>query len=242
MILFNVKCFLLVGNPFFEAYLHSDLLGKAIFLSLIALSIATWALLFHKIALTRQVQTLSSNFKKRVLSNKRQILTVENGGGSDPFSYLHAALKTQTTEILNKNHHFSREKEKSSYLSPSDIDVVEAHLAVSVDEQTQELEKHLYILATVVTLAPFLGLLGTVWGILSTFSEMQAHVGGNSNQMVLSGLSLALATTVLGLVDAIPALIGYSYLKNVIRRYRGEMESFSHEMLTSVELQYRRVE
>jgi biopolymer transport protein TolQ len=60
--------------------------------------------------------------------------------------------------------------------------------------------------------------------------------------MVLGGLSLALATTVLGLLDAIPALIGYNYLKNTIRDFTTEMEGFSNEILAAVELQYRKVE
>lgn len=60
--------------------------------------------------------------------------------------------------------------------------------------------------------------------------------------MVLSGLSLALATTVLGLIDAIPALIGYNYLKNSIRDFAMEMEGFSNDLLTSVELEYRKMD
>ena len=86
-----------------------------------------------------------------------------------------------------------------------------------------------------------MGLLGTVWGILTTFSELQSATGP-TNQTVLSGLSLALATTVLGLIDAIPALIGYNYLKNSIRDFETDMEGFSTEILASVELQYRRVD
>ena len=70
---------------------------------------------------------------------------------------------------------------------------------------------------------------------------MQA-LGGGGHASVLSGLSLALATTVLGLLDAIPALIGYNYLKNSIRDFQTDMESYSNEMLASVELQYRRVD
>jgi biopolymer transport protein TolQ len=90
-------------------------------------------------------------------------------------------------------------------------------------------------------LAPFLGLLGTVWGILTTFSEMTTQSGGG-HQAILSGLSLALATTVLGLVDAIPALIGYNYLKNTIQEFETEMGEFAHLALASIELQYRKVD
>jgi biopolymer transport protein TolQ len=71
---------------------------------------------------------------------------------------------------------------------------------------------------------------------------MQSQAVGSSHQMVLSGLSLALATTVLGLIDAIPALIGYNYLKNGIRDFNTEMEEFANEILASVEMQYRKVD
>ena len=91
-----------------------------------------------------------------------------------------------------------------------------------------------------VTLAPFLGLLGTVWGILLTFSQIEAKGMSGSNTGMLAGLSLALATTVVGLLVAIPALVGYNYLRNWLREYRREAEEFSHLLLTSVELQYRK--
>ena len=71
---------------------------------------------------------------------------------------------------------------------------------------------------------------------------MQTATGANTHQMVLSGLSLALATTVLGLIDAIPALMGYNYLKHSIKDFATDMEGFSNEILTAVELQYRKVE
>lgn len=112
----------------------------------------------------------------------------------------------------------------------------------TVTNETKFLEKNLFILATIVSLAPFLGLLGTVWGILTTFSELQSQAAGSTHQMVLGGLSLALATTVLGLIDAIPALIGYNYLKNNIRDFETDMESFANEILASVEMQYRQVD
>jgi len=164
-------------------------------------------------------------------------------GDWEPFS----AERIKTIEILNKNRRFAQlnkgsGSETASYLSPSDIEFVESHLLSTVSSQTSNLEKNLYVLSTVVSLAPFLGLLGTVWGILTTFSELQSLSTGSTHQMVLGGLSLALATTVMGLLDAIPALIGYNYLKNGIKDFQTEMECFSNEILTSVELQYRKVD
>ena len=76
-----------------------------------------------------------------------------------------------------------------------------------------------------------------------TFSQLQQPgISTGSNGSMLSGLSLALATTVIGLVVAIPALVGYNYLKNAGREYRRDLENFSRLLLTSVELRYRRPE
>jgi biopolymer transport protein TolQ len=104
------------------------------------------------------------------------------------------------------------------------------------------LEKDLFILSTSVTLAPFLGLLGTVWGILVTFSELQAGSSAGSNTAIIGGLSTALSTTVLGLVIAIPALIAYNYLKNNLRMFTSDMEDFLHNLISTLELQYRKVD
>jgi biopolymer transport protein TolQ len=169
----------------------------------------------------------------------------------NPFMSIYLALKKCTMEMLNKNRRFTQAhkalggqpvQDEPSFLSPADVDFVEVHLSSTIAMQIKDLEKNLYILATTVSLAPFLGLLGTVWGILTTFSELQMGAAGNSNQLVIGGLSLALATTVLGLLDAIPALIGYNYLKSTIRDFETDMQKFSTEVLASVELQYRRVD
>jgi biopolymer transport protein TolQ len=133
-------------------------------------------------------------------------------------------------------------KDKSTgMLSATDIDSVATMLFQERRKESEKLEKNIYILSMVVTLAPFLGLLGTVWGILMTFSHMQGGHAG-SNQMVLAGISLALATTVLGLIDAIPALIGFHILKQKVRKIDFEMESFSTDILSAIELNYRKVD
>jgi len=236
-------------NPFFDAYAQSDLLGKLIFLSLVLLSVLTWVILLHKIWVTYQAKRQSQQFHLYFSNEKSKLLTLEypdhrQNKEINPFLSLFQVLKKQTTDILNKNKRFGLQDKDSgaSFLSPSDIDVVESHLMTTIATQTKNLEKNLFILATVVALAPFLGLLGTVWGILTTFSELQSQGGMTSNQAVLGGLSMALATTVLGLVDAIPALIGYNYLKSVIKDFSTDMQCFSNEILAYVEMRYRKVD
>lgn len=241
------------SNPFFDAYIHSDFLGKLIFIGLVVLSIASWVILLHKTWLTYRARKHSAQFYAVFQLQRSNPLSLECEQTSkknqpNPFFDLYAVLKKHTMDILNKNRRFGQSISKGandnsySYLSPSDIEFVDTHLMSTIASQTQHLERNLFILATVVSLGPFLGLLGTVWGILTTFSELQAQGGGGTNQMVLGGLSLALATTVLGLLDAIPALIGYNYLKNAINSFETDMEGFSTEILAAVEMQYRKVD
>lgn len=104
-------------------------------------------------------------------------------------------------------------------------------LASARAEQRKFLEKGLFFLPTVVSLAPFLGLLGTVWGILLTFHELQHGAAVQGNATVMGGLAMALGTTVVGLLVAIPALVSYNYLRAQIRHFCVEMETFSEHLL-----------
>lgn len=237
----------LATNPFYDAYLQSDYLGKLIFIGLVLLSVISWIIMLYKGILTYRARKFSLEFYSRFHTQKANPLVLECDQTQlnkkiNPFLQLYIVLKKHTLDILNKNRHFSEGSQKSAYLSPSDVEFVEMQLLSSIAKQTKDLEKNLFILSTVVSLGPFLGLLGTVWGILTTFSHLQAASGGSTNQMVLGGISLALATTVLGLIDAIPALIGYNYLKNEISSLSTDMEGFSTEILAAVEMHYRKVD
>lgn len=238
----NVKLLLLASHPFINAYIQSDFLGKLIFLALGFLSIISWVLLIYKIWLIQKMQGMSRDFRHQFIQSKHRLLEIEmDHAKSNPFWSMYSVLKRYSIDLLDKNRQFGKanSSSKSVYLSPSDLDFVGAHLYNEVAMQTKFLEKNLFVLATVVSLAPFLGLLGTVWGILTTFSQLQMQGG---SQVVLGGLSMALATTVLGLVDAIPALVGYNFLKNKIREFQTDMDGFATEMLATAELQYRKVD
>ena len=254
-----VNTIILGANPFFDAYTQSDVLGKLIFIGLYILSICSWIVLIHKIWLTYRAKKAAARFHEVFQLQKISPLsldceTLNKRSDENPFLILYNVFKKQTMDVLAKNRHFgygqqetdklhsSMHGHESGSLSLSDIDFIASHLSTAIAGQIKHLEKNLYILSTTVSLAPFLGLLGTVWGILMTFAVLQTQGSANSHQMILSGLSLALATTVLGLIDAIPALVGYNYLKNSIREFATEMESFSNEILASVELQYRKVD
>ncbi|HEY2810204.1 MAG TPA: MotA/TolQ/ExbB proton channel family protein [Rhabdochlamydiaceae bacterium] len=237
-------------GPFTSAYAQSDVFGKSIILGLVFLSLLCWILLLYKIWLTRHVKRISAIFYQAYRKNKEDLLRVEiadlpspkHPKVPHPFGEIFLTLKSKTCEILNKNLYFAQKEKGQVHLSPADLEMIETCTLTTLSSQIKGLEKNLFILSTIVTLAPFLGLLGTVWGILLTFSELQTGASIGSNSAILGGLSTALVTTVLGLVIAIPALISYNYLKTTIKDYASDMEDFLYDLLSTVELQYRKAD
>lgn len=234
----------LATNPFVQAYAESDALGKMIFLGLFLLSFASWAILLYKLWIGYQIRKTIPSYEQVFASHSKNPLNlsfenIENSK-SHPFLILYLEIKEKTKEILNKNRYF-HENDKVS-LSKTDMDLIESALYHKINQETSRLDKNLFVLSMVVTLAPFLGLLGTVWGILLTFSDLTTHSITNINSTVLSGLSMALTTTVIGLIVAIPALIGYNVLKSSSRSLSKKMEDFSKNLLHTIELQYRKVD
>jgi biopolymer transport protein TolQ len=229
-------------NPFITAWGESDLIGKAIFSALMFLSLLSWTILIHKWWITSRVKAESLLFKRSFFEQKHNPLEVTYARTTHPetpnaFQIIYEVLKTKTKEHLTKN----KKGNSPPFLSFSDISLLETFSMSTIATITKYLEKNLYLLSTIVTLAPFLGLLGTVYGILITFSAL-ATEGSMGNQQVLGGLSLALTTTVIGLINAIPALIGYNYLKNSISDFDHEMERFSTEVLSTIAMQYKQFE
>lgn len=241
---------LAASNVFLTAYSQSDFFGKLIFLGLFFLSLICWIVLVHKAWMTRNVKKVSVAFQAAIDQNRSPIFSLDLGhlpqpakrSLPHPFAQIFTDLRSKAVEILNKNRFFASKDGNNSpavHLSSQDLELIESHTLTTISAQGKILERNLFILSTVVTLGPFLGLLGTVWGILISFGEM--HTGGtaSSNAAVIGGLSTALATTVLGLLIAIPALIAYNYLKHSLRDLSSDMEDFLYRLLAQVELQYR---
>lgn len=223
-----------------SAYTQSDLFGKAIFWALFLLSSLSWTFLIQRIwmafLIKKQNAKVGAWFEKQgqaLLSSRLEEKLV------GPFYEIHKELQSKTQEVLEKNRYFSENKQQV-FLSSADIELIGSHLNTTLLKKARLLEKHLFLLPTVVTLGPFLGLLGTVWGILVTFSHLKAHSLSQMNAFVLSGLSMALATTVAGLLVAIPALVAYNYIKNEIQEIKKDMSHFTQDLITHLEMQYRK--
>ena len=209
---------LATGNPFITSYIQSDWFGKGIFWGLFTLSALSWTILVHKAWLFYQVRKLSDEFV--LLFSEKEPLALQftkpvKGSLLEvphPFFEIYKSLKQKTLQIIGKNHFFA--PNAASAISEADLGLIESQVYSTLAKQNKLLEKNLFVLSIISTLGPFLGLLGTVWGILLTFGELQSRGISSSNASMLAGLSMALATTVIGLVIAIPAFAGYTYLKN----------------------------
>jgi biopolymer transport protein TolQ len=237
-----------MSNPIVESYLNSDTFGKSIFIALFALSTITWILLLHKVWVVKSARRLSPkalSFVENQDTDPLDLECEELGSKSipNPFIDILNSLKTHTLAILDKNQivesKVDSDNSKQPYLLPPDIDLVDAHLQMVKNQHLEYLERNLFVLSMVVGLAPFLGLLGTVWGVLLTLGELQLHGNATISDQMLSGLSMALATTVLGLVVAIPAMISFSYLKNRIYQFSLELDDYSHILLARIEMYHR---
>jgi biopolymer transport protein TolQ len=236
IILGNGLMFLLSsGNPFIHAYLQSDWFGKGIFWGLFFLSGISWTILIQKGVMLFHVRRLSKEFISLFSAKDPLGLQFNKLQAPHPFFEIYKAFKIRALSIVSRNHFF---QSGNMAFSESDLDLLAEEIHAAASCQMKKLERHLFILPTVVTLGPFIGLLGTVWGILMSFSQMQGKTGGT--EAMLAGLSLALAATVIGLVVAIPAVIGNNYLKNALREWKRDTEDFSHLLLSSVELHYQK--
>lgn len=228
------------ANPIIDSYFQSDLFGKGIFLALFILSILTWVLFLKKSLYIKTLLREGMEIEAIVHDYTQKPLALNLSQKQHPFADLYSVLKKKSVEILQKNHDSHGQVEGSAYLYSSDIALLDAHLDSLVSKELNGLEKDLFVLSTVISLAPFLGLLGTVWGILLTFTELHANHLMEKSTVVMGGLSMALGTTVVGLLVAIPALISYNYLKSKLSSFETRFNDFGTVLLNAVEIQYRR--
>lgn len=228
---------------FFRSFFTSDPFGKGIFLALFTLSFLSCYILISKFLSYKVIFSQIKSFKRLVETHEQKILQIpiQDKPSMNPFHSIYYVLQKTALKLLKKNQYFSMNEQKAATLSNNDLNHIHQALERSIEKQGLKLSKNLFILSTVVSLAPFLGILGTVWGILISLSSMQESISTLGNSGVLAGLSTALATTVLGLVIAIPALISFNYLKNCHQLVMQEMDLLAHDLIAKVTLSYQQV-
>ena len=207
---------------------------KLVLLILVYFSVVSWAIIFYKLRVIYKAMKASDRFQEFFWSKKRFDLIAQ---GMKPYDA--SPLTVLFREAYREMGAMQNPLEVGMSAEMGRKDNVARALRRASTSETHRLEKFLTFLATTASAAPFIGLFGTVWGIMDAFIGI-GQTGSASLAVVAPGISEALIATAIGLAAAIPAVIGYNHLLSKVNVLVGEMDSFSQEFLNIVERMDRR--
>ena len=205
-----------------QLFLRADFVVKAVILLLIASSIFSWTLIFDKARLFRRIDRSTKSFEDKFWKSKSAEAFYKNlpNKVDDPLTII---FKSAMGEVI-------KTRSKSSAVQSARVERV---LEVSIDTQIKSVEKNFTYLATIGSTAPFIGLFGTVWGIMNSFQSI-AISRNTSLAIVAPGIAEALFATALGLLAAIPAVIAYNKFNSDSQRYFARVDNFSKRFLSII--------
>jgi biopolymer transport protein TolQ len=217
----------------------TGLVVKLVLFILLYFSVVSWAIIFFKLLQVHRANSESERFLDFFWKTKRfdaisaQVDRFANSPLSVVFSEGYAELK----KLMEKGE----EKQDPSVVSTDlgGIDNIARALRRATTSEITRLEKYVTFLATTGSTAPFIGLFGTVWGIMTAFKGI-GETGSASLAVVAPGIAEALIATAIGLVAAIPAVMGYNHFQHKIRVLIAEMDNFSTEFLNIVQRTFTR--
>jgi len=204
-------------------FLQADFLVKIVMVGLVLASFWCWAIIFEKIMRMRRLRRQAGQFEENFWSGG-SLDDLFDRIGSRPIDPMSAIFSSAMREWRRSTSRAGREGETHQSLSER-IDRV---MQITLNRELEQLERYMTFLASVGSTAPFVGLFGTVWGIMNSFSAI-AVSKNTSLAVVAPGIAEALFATALGLVAAIPAVIAYNKLSTDINRYAGRLEAFAGE-------------
>ena len=201
-------------------FLRADIIVKSVIILLIASSIYSWAIIIEKYKLFKKINQSSEEFENKFWKSKSAESFYNNLPQEieDPM----ANVFKDTMQVIIKS------KSKSNLSNR-----LESMLEVNIEKQINVIEKNFTFLATVGSTAPFIGLFGTVWGIMNSFQSI-AISRNTSLAIVAPGIAEALFATALGLLAAIPAVVAYNKFNSDSRKYSGRIENFSKRFISII--------
>ena len=205
-----------------KLFLRADFVVKTVIIILIAASIYSWAIIFNKQKLFKKINLSTIEFENKFWKAK----SAESFNNSLPSKSQDPAtliFKDAMVELL-------KTKSKSSSVQ---VARVERILEISTEKQFRLIEKNFIFLATIGATAPFIGLFGTVWGIMNSFQSI-AISRNTSLAIVAPGIAEALFATALGLLAAIPAVIAYNKFSNDSKLYLARIENFCKRLISII--------
>ena len=201
-------------------FLRADIIVKSVMIILVVFSIYSWAFIFDKIRLFRKINKSAEEFEEKFWKSKSAETFYNN---------LHSTTDDPMAELFKSSMQMVMKSRSKSNLSERLAGVLEAN----IEKQMTNVDKNYTFLATVGSTAPFIGLFGTVWGIMNSFQSI-AISRNTSLAIVAPGIAEALFATALGLLAAIPAVIAYNKFSNDSKKYSQKLENFSKRFISII--------
>lgn len=212
-----------------QIMLESGIVVKSVLGILVLASLFSWAIVFKKRSLVRSVEKNNKNFME-IYKNSAKVSDVYEKCNELPFSP-YKSLFVHGYKELEKVR--SSDTDLKKHFEGFGLGMIERALKQGVNETNLELEKSLSVLASIGSITPFIGLFGTVWGIIDSFTGIAG--GGATIDAVAPGIAEALIATAIGLAAAIPAVWFYNHYNSANAKLNTDMESFGQEFLNVVE-------
>ena len=205
-----------------QLFLRADFVVKSVIIILLVASVYSWALIFDKYRLFKRIYKSTKAFEDKFWKSKsaEQLYNSITNKSNDPLT---SVFETAMTELV-------KTKSKSSSVQTARVSRV---LEIAIDKEIRLIEKNFTFLATVGSTAPFIGLFGTVWGIMNSFQSI-AISRNTSLAIVAPGIAEALFATALGLLAAIPAVVAYNKFISDSRKYVTTLDNFSKRFLSII--------
>ena len=203
-----------------KLFVRADIIVKSVIIILIACSIYSWAVIIEKIKLFKKINSSSEDFENKFWKSKSAENFYDNfpSKTEDPM----ARVFLDSMQVMLKSKRSSNLNEKMSRM-----------LEINIEKQMEKIEKGYTFLAAVGSTAPFIGVFGTVWGIMNSFQSI-AISRNTSLAIVAPGIAEALFATALGLLAAIPAVVAYNKFNNDAKKYSQKLENFSKRFLSII--------
>lgn len=233
----------MIATGLVYAFLESTIEGKIVLLALFLASIFSWSVMVTKLRYLHFAKKQSARFSTLFHRDRAPLRIYEQGvrfDGSPLYAIYEAGAVELCFQMLGStevDETFRARLDAAEKISPAQMRAVQAAMERAVGESALKLESHMIILSTAVSGGPFLGLLGTVWGVMDAFAGI-AESGTANLAAMAPGVAGALITTVVGLLVAIPAMFGYNFLVTSLRSIIVQSDNFAAELSSEIEHRY----
>ena len=211
-------------------------MAKFVIFLLLMFSIVSWAIMIFKMLGFKKIRQETSSFINifRRRTSLENIYSASKGMRACPMARVFIAGYSEFASQFKASGGVIGAGEGDQRYFLEGLDNIARSLERAVGEETTKMERFLFFLATTGSTSPFIGLFGTVWGIMISFQAV-AQTGASSIAIVAPGIAEALIATAAGLVAAIPAVIGYNYFTYRVRVFGSELDNFSLDFLSLIE-------